>query len=80
MNILIKLTCLVGLVIAPILGDGHGESKEELSAVINVEYIDEDGSISSNVEKIVGTREEIDNKINEVKDQAEKLKKMLKLI
>ncbi|TNF49463.1 MAG: sodium-translocating pyrophosphatase [Bacteroidetes bacterium] len=24
MNILIKLTCLVGLVIAPILGDGHG--------------------------------------------------------
>ena len=28
MNILIKLTCLVGLVIAPILGDGHGESKK----------------------------------------------------
>ncbi len=27
MNILIKLTCLVGLVIAPIMGDGHG-SKE----------------------------------------------------
>ncbi|MCH1402392.1 MAG: sodium-translocating pyrophosphatase, partial [Schleiferiaceae bacterium] len=25
MNILIKLTCLVGLVIAPILGDGHGD-------------------------------------------------------
>ena len=75
MNILIKLTCLVGLVIAPILGDGNGESKKELSAVINVEYIDEDGSISSNVEKIVGTKEEIDNKINEVKDQAEKLKK-----
>ena len=25
MNILIKLTCLIGLVIAPILGDGHGE-------------------------------------------------------
>jgi len=24
MNILIKLTCLIGLVIAPILGDGHG--------------------------------------------------------
>ena len=24
MNILIKLTCLVGLVIAPIMGDGHG--------------------------------------------------------
>jgi K(+)-stimulated pyrophosphate-energized sodium pump len=28
MNILIKLTCLVGLVIAPILGDGHGDKKE----------------------------------------------------
>jgi K(+)-stimulated pyrophosphate-energized sodium pump len=28
MNILIKLTCLVGLVIAPILGSGHGDEKE----------------------------------------------------
>lgn len=28
MNILIKLTCLVGLVIAPILGNGHGAGKE----------------------------------------------------
>ena len=27
MNILIKLTCLVGLVIAPILGSGHGDEK-----------------------------------------------------
>jgi K(+)-stimulated pyrophosphate-energized sodium pump len=26
MNILIKLTCLVGLVIAPILGGGHDEA------------------------------------------------------
>ena len=26
MNILIKLTCLIGLVIAPILGDGHGDT------------------------------------------------------
>jgi K(+)-stimulated pyrophosphate-energized sodium pump len=26
MNILIKLTCLVGLVIAPLLGNGHGDS------------------------------------------------------
>ena len=29
MNILIKLTCLVGLVIAPILGGGHGEGHAE---------------------------------------------------
>jgi K(+)-stimulated pyrophosphate-energized sodium pump len=28
MNILIKLTCLIGLVIAPILGGGHSDSKE----------------------------------------------------
>ena len=27
MNILIKLTCLIGLVIAPILGDGHSQEK-----------------------------------------------------
>ena len=27
MNILIKLTCLIGLVIAPILGSGHGDEK-----------------------------------------------------
>ena len=30
MNILIKLTCLVGLVIAPIMGDGHGSDANEL--------------------------------------------------
>lgn len=29
MNILIKLTCLVGLVIAPIMGDGHGGDHNE---------------------------------------------------
>jgi K(+)-stimulated pyrophosphate-energized sodium pump len=28
MNILIKLTCLIGLVIAPILGSGHSDSEE----------------------------------------------------
>jgi K(+)-stimulated pyrophosphate-energized sodium pump len=28
MNILIKLTCLIGLVIAPILGNGHGGEKK----------------------------------------------------
>jgi K(+)-stimulated pyrophosphate-energized sodium pump len=29
MNILIKLTCLIGLVIAPILGSGHEAKKEK---------------------------------------------------
>jgi K(+)-stimulated pyrophosphate-energized sodium pump len=32
MNILIKLTCLIGLVIAPILGNGHSTDKKEFSA------------------------------------------------
>ena len=32
MNILIKLTCLVGLVIAPILGNGHGSEGAHASA------------------------------------------------
>ena len=36
MNILIKLTCLVGLVIAPILGDGHGH-EESTSSEVRVE-------------------------------------------
>ena len=32
MNILIKLTCLIGLVIAPILGEGHGDEIKVNSA------------------------------------------------
>ncbi len=33
MNILIKLTCLIGLVIAPIIGDGHGEGHSNAGVV-----------------------------------------------
>ena len=36
MNILIKLTCLIGLVIAPILGDGH-ENTNDVSTTTNTE-------------------------------------------
>jgi K(+)-stimulated pyrophosphate-energized sodium pump len=32
MNILIKLTCLIGLVIAPILGNGHSEGNSHVAA------------------------------------------------
>ena len=39
MNILIKLTCLVGLVIAPILGGGHGEGHADDSGK-NIERIE----------------------------------------
>ncbi|MEZ4780063.1 MAG: hypothetical protein R2816_00175 [Flavobacteriaceae bacterium] len=43
MNILIKLTCLVGLVIASILG-GHGsESEMSLNEEVNV-WVDKDGN------------------------------------
>ncbi|WP_339605732.1 sodium-translocating pyrophosphatase [uncultured Roseivirga sp.] len=34
MNILIKLTCLVGLVIAPLLGAGHSESTDDSKAEV----------------------------------------------
>jgi len=34
MNILIKLTCLIGLVIAPLLVAGHGESNDDSKAEV----------------------------------------------
>ena len=34
MNILIKLTCLIGLVIAPILGDGHGSDANHMGTSV----------------------------------------------
>ncbi|MBG38731.1 MAG: sodium-translocating pyrophosphatase [Cryomorphaceae bacterium] len=34
MNILIKLTCLIGLVIAPILGSGHGDETNSKSTAV----------------------------------------------
>jgi K(+)-stimulated pyrophosphate-energized sodium pump len=34
MNILIKLTCLIGLVIAPILGNGHGQESNVKSGAV----------------------------------------------
>jgi K(+)-stimulated pyrophosphate-energized sodium pump len=42
MNILIKLTCLIGLVIAPILGEGNVTHTEEAPAVeITIEVVEE---------------------------------------
>ena len=44
MNILIKLTCLIGLVVAPILG-GHGEDSHlEKVKEVTIEHINEDNS------------------------------------
>ncbi|KYG84922.1 sodium-translocating pyrophosphatase [Roseivirga seohaensis] len=41
MNILIKLTCLVGLVIAPLLGAGHSESADDTKAEVKEIIIEE---------------------------------------
>ena len=40
MNILIKLTCLIGLVIAPILGSGHHDAKKAIDSETKCEMID----------------------------------------
>ena len=91
MNILIKLTCLVGLVIAPILGElyglgSHGETagmvdekveivekkeiqvkvtgEDESNMTAEITIIDGDTKIT---ETITGTKEEIEQKIEEKK-------------
>jgi len=56
MNILIKLTCLVGLVIAPILGDGHSSETAVAEEGQEMMFISEDGTktmITGNVVKDV---------------------------
>ena len=75
MNILIKLTCLIGLVIAPILGEMYGNghqtfNEKEVDVVINVEKTHEDesweGSITVNkngmetTKKLTGTQQEVE--------------------
>ncbi len=49
MNILIKLTCLIGLVIAPILG-GHTEEGLAVNAEQNV-WVTEDGTVLNVTER-----------------------------
>ena len=79
MNILIKLTCLIGLVIAPILG-GHAEAKphaEEIKKEVNVEVKETSGDLtmaritatktiaSEEIQKVEVTVAETDKKANE---------------
>ena len=45
MNILIKLTCLIGLVIAPILG-GHSFEEAHASQDVNVEVVHNSGGLA----------------------------------
>ena len=52
MNILIKLTCLIGLVIAPILGDSHENTKVEDTTNI-IEVINENNNNDSSDDIVV---------------------------
>jgi len=52
MNILIKLTCLIGLVIAPILGDSHENTKQEETTNI-IEVIKENNNNDSSDDIVV---------------------------
>jgi K(+)-stimulated pyrophosphate-energized sodium pump len=56
MNILIKLTCLVGLVIAPILGGHHEGSSTEAHAMM---FVSEDGTLTELGEVAVQKEEKV---------------------
>ena len=75
MNILIKLTCLIGLVIAPILGEMYGNghqtfNEKEVDVVVNVEKTQEgeswEGSVTVNkngietTKTLTGTQQEVE--------------------
>ena len=56
MNILIKLTCLIGLVVAPILGDGHGQWDkvgEEWSTEAEAHVLEKYDAAVYNQEKVI---------------------------
>ena len=75
MNILIKLTCLIGLVIAPILGEMYGNghqtfNEKEIDVVVNMEKTQEgeswEGSVTANkngieiTKTLTGTQQEVE--------------------
>ena len=75
MNILIKLTCLVGLVIAPILGDGHSSSHESSTTVTEIEEVYEmdyfgvelrlEGALNAQgVSNVIKTSDDVDNTLH----------------
>ncbi|MEY2963824.1 MAG: hypothetical protein RL754_1085 [Bacteroidota bacterium] len=60
MNILIKLTCLVGLVIAPILGEGHATVETTETVEIVIEEVAEEAVVEETVvEEAAATMEEV---------------------
>ena len=87
MNILIKLTCLIGLVIAPILGghstghhDSHEVSSKEIQISVDMNKLDESDKVSATVRltrdydgKITTEEFEISGFEDEVKEKVEKI-------
>ena len=83
MNILIKLTCLVGLVIAPILGnhsEGMAENSQEMHIEVKIEKESEelmsalitetktiDGKVQITEKRVTGTEAEIEEKLQAYK-------------
>jgi K(+)-stimulated pyrophosphate-energized sodium pump len=67
MNILIKLTCLVGLVIAPILGSGHGHEDHAMTNSDEMVFIDEDGNktvlTDKAANKMIGDKSEVKKEV-----------------
>ena len=67
MNILIKLTCLIGLVIAPILGEGthtiseNPAAKEMSSKEVTIEKSNIDGKVTATVTTIINGQQEVRN-------------------
>lgn len=80
MNILIKLTCLVGLVLAPILGN-HGEIEAAATTEQEVYFIDAEGNKTILTEKQIEYLENGGNVFQQgenLKDKTETVVEMLK--
>ncbi len=90
MNILIKLTCLIGLVIAPILGGHsatteatHNEINKEVSVEVTVDANDDAKAVivTSTTEngETVTEEKNVEGTLEEVKEQVETLEKDIKV-
>ena len=70
MNILIKLTCLIGLVIAPILGghsvsENHSSVTNEIQVEVNATSVDDADNITAEV-KIITNKDGVQTKVSSV--------------
>ena len=70
MNILIKLTCLIGLVIAPILGghsisENHSSVTNEVQVEVNATSFDDANNITAEV-KIITNKDGVQSKVSSV--------------